>query len=415
MAHGSLFLLGGPAGALRRVALPGLAFAPAWSADHRWLAVEVSKRPPPGSLPYRYLQEPAALWLVNGAGTSARRLTPASWDITSFGWSPRAGRLAAAVVVAGAAKGRSAAVAAMTPAGRRKILAVGSYVSGVAWSPHGQRVAAGVNAFSGRTGWQSTLELLDPAGGRPVVVTARMGEVLELAGWWPDGSGLLYWPDPQGSGSIAADGLPLDSVSLASGQSRRLVSGMLVHSSWLAFAPGGHTAAVVAGGDRVLWGGHKHLAICQSSGRCAPVAGPAGVVAVQPSWSPHGQAVAFAQASATGPFGQAGRADFSPHWISRWQATSQIRIAAGRPATRRLAAAGPGALDPVWGSDGSILFVRADWLWLLPAGASAPGRLAGPLGAPAPVAYDRSYYGYIPYPQLIAWTSALPFATAGTS
>lgn len=95
------------------------------------------------------------------------------------------------------------------------------------------------------------------------------------------------------------------------------------------------------------------------------------------------------------------------------QATSRIWVAAADGAgTRRPAAAGPGALDPVWGRAGAVLFVRADWLWLLPAGATAPTRLAGPLGALAAPAYNLSYYGYVPYPQLIAWAGARPFATA---
>lgn len=421
VAHGSLFLLGGPARTPRRVNLPGIPFAPAWSADRRWLAVEVSK-PPPASSPYQ--QEPAALWLVNAAGTHARRLTPRSWDVTSFAWSPRARRLAAAVFLAGAKPGRSYAVAAIT-AGKRKLLAVGSYVSGVAWAPPGTagagafQVAAGVSTFSRPVradSWQGRLELLNPAGGQPRVVAVSKGNVLELAGWWPDGSGLLYWLDPQGSGSIAADGLPLHGISLATGRSRQLVAGMLVHGSWLAFSPDGHTVAVVAGGDRVIWGGRKHIAGCQSSGGCTAVAGPTGVVALQPSWSPDGRAVAFTRASATGSFGPAGHADFSPYWIRRWQATSRIWLAAPNGSSvRRLSAAGPGALDPVWGSDGSILFVRADWLWLLPAGARVPTRLAGPLGALAAPAYNQSYYGYIPYPQLIAWTGTRPFATASNS
>jgi hypothetical protein len=416
VARGRLFLLGGPARLPRLVALPGIPFAPAWSADHRWLAVEVSKAPPPGSPAYRHRQEPAALWLVNPAGRNTRRLTPSSWNITGFAWSPRARQLAVTAFVAGAKPADSGVVAAITPAGRPKVLAVGSYVSGVAWSPRGLRVAAGVSVFLRGSGWHSTLESLNPAAGRPKVVAASTGSVLELAGWWPDGSGLLYWFDPQGSGSIAADGLPLDNVSLATGRSRQLVRSMLVHGSWLAFSPGGHIAAVVAGGDRVIWGGHKHIVLCRSSGRCTPVTGPGGVVALQPSWSPDGRTVAFTRTSAAGPFGPGGHADFSPSWITRWQATSRIWVTASDGSgTWRLAAAGPGALNPVWGRAGAILFVRANWLWLLPARATAPKRLAGPLGALAAPAYNRSYYGYIPYPQLIAWTSARPFATASNS
>jgi TolB protein len=359
IAGGRLFLLGGGAGALRQVALPGLPSAPAWSADHRWLAVEVSE-PPPVSNPD--LQTPTALWLVNPAGAGARRLTPRSWEVTSFAWSPRADRLAAGIYLPGAKPGRSYAVATITLAGRRKILAAGGYVSGVAWSPGGGQIAAGVSVYAPRRRWRGTLELLNPAGGPPQVVRASKGDVLELAGWWPDGSGLLYWPDVQGSASIAADGLPLDSLTLASGQSRQLAF-MLVHSSWLAFSPGGHAVAVVSGGYREIWGDHKQVRICRSAGGCAAVAQPAGVVSLQPSWSPDGATVVFTRASASGPFGPEGHADFSPYWISRWQATGGL----------------------------------------------------GPLGALTGSAYEHTYYGYVPYPQMIAWTRARPLATVGSS
>jgi Tol biopolymer transport system component len=410
IAHGHLYLAGGPAGTLRPVSLPGVPSTPAWSTDHRWLAVQVAKPPPRGN---PFLWGPAALWVVRAAGTGARRLTPPSWDVSSFAWSPRTSLLA---VGAGLApQDRSAVVATVGLSGTRKILATSSDVSGVAWSPGGTRIAAGVSVYTGRPGWQSRLELMSPAGGPPAVVTSSKGNVLELAGWWPAGSGLLYWTDPQGSGSIAADGLPLDAVPVTGHRSRQLVPVMLVHGSWLAFTPGGRTVAVVVGDDRVIWAGHKQITICHPTGGCFPVGQAPGVVSLDPSWSPGGTRLVFARASATGPFGRSGHADFSPYWIRRWQATSRLWVASAYGSSAKpLAAAGQGALDPAWGSDGSLLFVRDDSIWLLPPGAARPVRVTGPLGAFTGLAYDQTYYGYVPYPRLIAWTLARPSATAGS-
>ncbi len=50
----------------------------------------------------------------------------------------------------------------------------------------------------------------------------------------------------------------------------------------------------------------------------------------------------------------------------------------------------------------------------LPPGAASPTRVAGPLGALTGQAYHQAYHGYVPYPELTAWTLAQPFATAGS-
>jgi Tol biopolymer transport system component len=407
VAHGGLFLTGGPAGALRRVRLPGVPDSPVWSADHRWLAVRVAKPPPAGS---PYLTEPAGLWVLGPAGTGARRLTPLSWDVASFAWSPRSDRLAVAADML-ASKDISYAAAVVTTGGARRVLDTGSYVSGVAWSPDGHLIASGVYAGTPRRG---TLDLLSPAGGTPTVVTSSKFDVLELAGWWPAGSGLLYWTDTGGSASLAADGLPLGTVSLAGHRPRQLTR-MLVHGSWLAFSPDGSTVAAVSGDDREIWYGHKGITRCRPTGNCTPVAQPSGVVSLDPSWSPDGKRLVFARASASGSFGPKGHADFSRYWIRRWQATSRLWVAgAAGSGARPLAAAGAGAVDPVWGSDGSLLFVRDDSIWLLPSGAASPVKVAGPLGALTGPAYYQTYYGYVPYPALIAWTLARPSGAAGS-
>jgi Tol biopolymer transport system component len=403
IAYGKLYLRGGPAGASRQVALPGMPYAPAWSADDRWLAVEVSS-PPPASQPY--LRMPATAWLVSAAGTVARRLTPASWQVSGFAWAPERDELAAMAYLPQAPQARSWLVATVTPAGQPRVRATAEVLTGLAWSPDGNRVAVGTGTFTAGQ-WHGDLDVLGVTGGPPAVAITSTGNVLELAGWWPDGQGLLYWLDFQGSASLAADGLPLDTVPLGTHSPRTLVPAMLVHGSWLAFSPRGNAVAAVSGGGRVIWSGGKQITLCPVAGRCTPVAQPAGVVSVDPSWSPRGTAIAFAQLSASGPFGPNGRGGFSPSWITRWEATGRLWVAnANGSDARPLTAAGSGAVDPAWGSDGSLLFVRDDSLWLLPSGAAAATRLTGPLGALSGPAYYRTYYGYVPYPQLFAWTLA---------
>lgn len=414
VSAGRLYLLGGSAPHLVEVDLPGVASAPGWSPDHRWLAVEVSPPPEASAL---YAAGPAALYVLRADGSGARRLTPGGWSTDGYAWSPARDLLAAAVSPQPPAnQATTVRLETVDPAtGAARTLLTSADITGIAWSAGGGMLAAGVAAGVGAPGssgfrYVSQLDTIPAAGGRVRVVYSLPGSVLILAGWWPDGSGLLYWPDPQGSGSIAADGLPLDSIQIGASRPRTLVASMLVHRSWVAFAPGGRVLAAVSGGDREIWQGGKQITICPQSGTCTPVAQPAGVVSLQPGWSPGGR-LAFARGSASGPFGPDGSADFSPAWITAWDATQRLWTTTGSGAAPApLTAAGQGALDPAWAASGALMFVRDDWLWLLPAAGHAVEEVAGPLHAST----GPAYYAYVPYAQLIAWTAARPDATAGS-
>jgi hypothetical protein len=415
VAAGRLYLLGGSAGTLHRVSLPGLASAPGWSPDHRWLAVQVTP-PTPASNPFQ--AEPTVLYVLRANGSGIRPLTPKSWTTQQDAWAPARDELAA--VATPPATGTSIPASRLETidpvTGAVRVLSSAPAITGVAWSPDGRTLAAGVGETRGGPGsnsfhWVGDLETLPASGGQAAIVRSWAGGLLELAGWWPDGSGLLYWPDPQGSASLAADGLPLDSIQPGSSVPRTLVASMLVHGSWIAFAPGGHELAVVPGGNREIWLGGKAMAICGPAASCKPVPQPSGTVSMQPSWSPSGR-LTFARGSGSGPFGPNGNADFSPAWVTRWQATQQLWSAAGSGTGQlRIPGTGAGALDPIWAKNATLMFVRDNWLWLLPAGSHSAERVAGPLDDIT----NTTFYGYVPYPELIAWTAALPEATAGTS
>ena len=415
VAGGRLYLLGGSAGSLRRVSLPGVPSAPGWSPDHRWLAVRVTP-PAPASNPYQ--AEPTVLYVLRADGSGIRPLTPKSWTTQQYAWSPKQDRLAA--VVTPPATGTSIPASRLETieagSGADRVLMSAPAIVGAAWSPNGKTLAAGMGETSGQPGsnsfhWIGRLETLPASGGPATVVRSWSGGLLELAGWWPDGSGLLYWPDPQGSASLAADGLPLDTIGLASTSApRTLAASMLVHSSWIAFAPGGHELAIVSGGNREIWLGRKALTVCGQTASCRLVPQPSGTVSTQPSWSPDGR-LTFARGSASGPFGPNGGADFSPAWVTRWEATQQLWSASDNGTGQaRVAGTGAGALDPIWANNGALMFVRDNWLWLLPAGSKSAERIAGPLDDIT----SNAFYGYVPYPQLIAWTAARSQATAGT-
>jgi hypothetical protein len=71
---------------------------------------------------------------------------------------------------------------------------------------------------------------------------------IEVEGVSPDGKWILYAIDPQGSASLAADGLTLRAVSVATGHSRVVASGLLYddYRAWC-----GRSLVMTAGGDRI--------------------------------------------------------------------------------------------------------------------------------------------------------------------
>ncbi len=200
---------------------------------------------------------------------------------------------------------------------------------------------------------------------------------LGLVGWSPDARWLLFFVDPQGSASIAADGLELQILPAVGGRPRT-VAGMLMYPDYLTWC--GHRLVLTAGGDRIATT-NKRLAIAsaprwqartlvRAGGRawgsvaCAP-AGRSLVVQSQP-------------ASNDANF-------FHTHWAlwrvgldgSLHQLTTPSRASADE--------------SPRWSRDGrSLLFVRSRrgigqlYLW------TARG-VVGPL---ASFGYGLGYYGH---------------------
>lgn len=84
--------------------------------------------------------------------------------------------------------------------------------------------------------------------GKVVVTVPRTQGSVELEGVSPDGKWVLYAIDPMSSASIAADGLTLRAVSVATGRSRVVADGLLYddYRAWC-----GGRLVMTAGGDRI--------------------------------------------------------------------------------------------------------------------------------------------------------------------
>jgi TolB protein len=284
-----------------------------------------------------------------------------------------------------------------------------------AWSPDGRLLAfSGWRAPPPRQNINDRLYTV-PTSGRASTSTVRYratfnppphgGENgIRIAGWWPDGKGILFWLDPYHSSSIAADGLELYSLDLATGTVHRLAK-TLTYPDWLAFAPTGDRVLLVAGGPRPAYYG-KRLMLCRESGSCQAVVERQGVVSFDPAWSPDGREIAFTEAHALVAWGFSSKAP-----LRNWIRSHTLRIAnADGSNPHQVTAAGNGVYDPEWSRDGrGILFVRDNALWFdANVGASSPQKVAQLFPARTRIGFASPccglfYYGHVQWDSLFAW------------
>lgn len=388
MSSYRLYLIGGAAQGTKQVRLHGRASNPIWSHDGQWLAVQVSPTPPK-SEPYNV--EPISLWLVSPAGVVVRRLTAANPDLGDVSWSPTADVLALSGST-GAGNTTKYYAATVTTSGTVSRLTTSSDISGVAWSPDGDQIAASVGTFAHRQ-YTSRLEIFPAAGGSGRVITTEHHQVLDLAGWWPDGSGLLAWLDYQGSSSLAADGLPLLDVSVANGHRRRLAHSMLQYGEWLSRSAKRNEIAFIGGGDRELTNDHKHLEVCSLS-RCQSIHQPKNQVSFDPEWSTSGDLFLVRDRDIAPTHG------FGPRFFTAVQNSGTVHVIKGTH-THVLSDAGSGATAPLLGRGGAIMELRHDELWIIGNNAKVH-RVTGVIKA------ESDYYGYVPWSDTISWIMAVP-------
>ena len=381
---------------------------PSWSADGVWLAF-LHTGPSQG-----FAVPAATLWLLARGSTTARPV--GTEPVATYAWSPTATVLAYVTTSQSAATSPSAEpedidfdVPGATPAA--VTVGNGSGVQAIAWSFDGTQLAfsdladaQAATATSPATPPQSRIGVIPAGGGTVDVAYTDHTDCLDLAGWWPEGGGLLFWADPGCSSSIAADGVSLDSLPSGSATPTALATS-LVGPQWVAAQPGGDAVAVVAGGGRSVWSSDRDVTVCTfPAATCQVPSAPDGFETLAPAWTSSGSLL-FARASTSTPFGTQGSADWTEGYMAEWNATNTMWGRSRSGAIGQLAGAPAGALLASPAQAGSaVLYVADDALWLGdPTSATEAVEVAGPLYSDAA---PSGYYGEVDWSGTFAWAQA---------
>jgi hypothetical protein len=375
----------------------------------------VSVRRAPGATEVRF--SPDGRWLAYGGRTGANTSGPASPSGPAV--VPVRGGAVRTPLGAGVLAwtwGRSGAVlygitsdgslVSATPDGPRRVIA--AHVATIAndyygepleLSPDGEQVVVDRSACQPQTAGE--LDTVNLRTGAVAVALRRSGAFFTFAGWSPDGRWLLFWTANQCSGSLAADGWPLEAVPAAGGSPVQVVPHMLLYDDFLSWC--GRDLIAAAGPDRQTNMDSKLVEVAVGGWRRRTIE-PAGALSwVSPACAPGGHVLVAAAGL------NSDRARFGIEHRSIWL----LRAGRGAP-VRRLSL--PPSTDlsdeaPRFSRDGRwVMFVRSD---VLTAGLSASSRdtielvrTSGAGGAVPIVTFtsdDFSYYDHFDWPYEIDW------------
>ncbi|HYM69107.1 MAG TPA: hypothetical protein VEZ44_05875 [bacterium] len=379
-----LYVADGTVGTLREIPSTDVAATPTWSHDGHWLA---------------YLRLPGGdaatgeAWIASADGGQRYRVgQAAAVRRGALAWSPTAATFAA---VLQDSPGQSGLWLASPGGTARPLRGAGNTVTSFAWSPDGETIAY-VATVSSPTR-HDVVSTIRPRDGHIVrCFAAPANTAVELAGWWPNARGLVFWLDPDYSQSLATDGLDLFAFALG-GSGGRALAGTLPYRDWLSWAPDGHSLLLVEGGGREAWQG-KHLAVCDvERGTCRRIPQPVDDVSVDPAWAPNGSMIAFVRAREHA--GSSG----DPQTGVNWTNTRALWLASpDGSGARELSYVSGGVFAPAWSADGrALLFWQDDALWLWRSRSSDVVRIVGPFSRHAA---PTDFFGHVSWTDIVSWS-----------
>jgi dipeptidyl aminopeptidase/acylaminoacyl peptidase len=381
---GILYVLDGSAGTLHRFGAVGSLSEIAWSADGNWLAYLTSNTDDPNL---------GSLIVAHADGSDRHRIASLPGAATAFQWAPTSDTLA--IDVPGA-KPFEGGIYIASPASRPTKLVDGGSPE---WSPDGEAIAyVAEHETTDANGRGADLRLISRDGGRSRLVQSVEGGGIKLAGWWPNGKGLLYWFDADNSASLAADGMPLRTIAIG-GMAQRLAT-TLGMRDWVIPLSRKEQVLFVSGAGREVWH-DKALALCDlSPAGCVVPPIRTGTVPLDPAVSPDQSHIVYISARDLGAVGGFG----STAALNDWVRSRTLWLTNGYgDGAHQLSAAGSGIYWPHWSSNGKhLLFIRDRSVWLVGINGSKPTRvIAGPLEAPE--TYPFGYYGFVSWDSILAW------------
>lgn len=279
----------------------------------------------------------------------------------------------------------------------------GTRVISFCWSMDGNRVAVLTGDAQTQTLWQVDNT---SAKAEKISLDADIGTA-KLAGWTSDNKRIVMWPNPEGSESIAADGLPLIAVSIASPSAQAFLRDpVLRYPDFVSFSSKRPEILVISGSYRDSWTSKQLVSANPESGQVTLLTNRKVAVATA-DWSPDAESIAYAAGPDVGPVNGSDAAKKALDQRHLW-----IMKANGQSARQLTSDSQYRDEHPIWSKDGNyIVFVRVNTenrmsIWAMDVSGSAPVKLVDPILTGSTRNANAWYgdYGHVNWAKYMGWS-----------